>query len=82
MSQDTTTVYNPADVRAWAVKKGLTVGTRGRFPLDVLAAFLSAEPKTLRALATEHGVELGDRLPKSGTVDRLRVCEAVARTVQ
>lgn len=63
MALSTSKTVTPATVRQWAREQGIEsgFGTRGRLSASVLAAFLTANPKTARALAAERGVSLSSR---------------------
>jgi hypothetical protein len=67
----------PAEVRAFARENGLTVGSRGRFSPQVVAAFLSAHP----ALLTQVLDDLGVKRPKSVKGASAKRREALAAEV-
>lgn len=69
--------YEPSQVRAWAQRAGMPVGTRGRLSYEVVTAYLVAHPSVARELASELGITISSRGKVSQTA-----CEELATFVR
>ena len=69
--------YEPSEVRAWAHEVGEPVAERGRLSYQVVTAYLKANPRVARELASEHDLPV----PGRGAVSRSTWAE-IARLVR
>jgi len=67
---------DPKHVRAWAVAERISVGTRGRVPVQVTTEYLYAHSAEARRL----GAQLDLDIPGRGRIS-YQTCEHIARSL-
>jgi hypothetical protein len=72
----------PSEVRAFARENGLTVGSRGRFSPQVVAAFLAAHPVLLTTVLDDMGVDRPKDVKKASPKRRLDLATTVAPSLR
>lgn len=72
----------PAEIRKFAMEKGIKVGVRGRFSKDLISTYLASDPAKLEKLLDAAGVERPKSLRKASESRRKALAAQVAGSLR